>query len=122
MNVYVRDCLVADYEHLIPALTLPDPDDRHALAATVRASANVVVRSNLEDFPADTLATCEIEGQHPDHFVADLLQVDPACAAARRHRRSLKRPPESVEEDLAVLGRRGLAKSVSELGASSDLI
>jgi hypothetical protein len=31
MNAHVRDCLVTDYEHLIPSLTLPDPDDRHVL-------------------------------------------------------------------------------------------
>ena len=29
MNSHVRDCLVTGYESLIPALQLPDPDDRH---------------------------------------------------------------------------------------------
>jgi len=29
MNAHVRDCLVTNYEDLIPVLTLPDPDDRH---------------------------------------------------------------------------------------------
>ena len=37
MNAHVRDCLVADYEDLIPVLTLPDPDDRHVLAAAIRS-------------------------------------------------------------------------------------
>lgn len=36
MNAHVRDCLVTGYEDLIPALSLPDPDDRHVLAAAIR--------------------------------------------------------------------------------------
>ena len=28
MNSHVRDCLVTNYEELVSALTLPDPDDR----------------------------------------------------------------------------------------------
>lgn len=33
----VADCLVTGYEPLIDGLDLPDPDDRHVLAAAVRA-------------------------------------------------------------------------------------
>ena len=36
MNRAVPDCLVTGYETLIPALTLPDEDDRHVLAAAWR--------------------------------------------------------------------------------------
>lgn len=36
MNIHVRNCLVTSYEDLIPSLTLPDPDDRHVLAAAIR--------------------------------------------------------------------------------------
>ncbi len=35
MNAHVRDCLVTGFEGLIPALTLPDPGDRHVLAAAI---------------------------------------------------------------------------------------
>jgi hypothetical protein len=38
MNGHVRDCLVIGYEVLIPELTLPDPDDRHVLAAAIIAA------------------------------------------------------------------------------------
>ena len=64
MNDAVRDCLVAGYEDLIASLTLPDPDDRHVLAAAIRG-AGVIVTYNLADFPAETLARFDIEGSIP---------------------------------------------------------
>jgi len=39
MNEAVRDCLVSGYESLIEGLKLPDPGDRHVLAAAVKAGA-----------------------------------------------------------------------------------
>ncbi|GAB3449507.1 hypothetical protein GCM10027517_35850 [Phycicoccus ginsengisoli] len=35
MNAAVRDCLVTGYEPLIASVVLPDPDDRHVLAAAI---------------------------------------------------------------------------------------
>src|SRR5579863_5685090 len=35
MNISVRDCLVENYQDLIPTLFLPDPNDRHVLAAAI---------------------------------------------------------------------------------------
>ena len=43
----VPDCLVVGYEHLIDGLDLPDPDDRHVLAAAIRAHAQAIVTFNL---------------------------------------------------------------------------
>ena len=63
MNAHVRDCLVTGYEGLIPGLPLPDPDDRHVLAAAIRGRADVIVTFNLKDFPATTLAPLGIETQ-----------------------------------------------------------
>lgn len=51
MNRAVPDCLVTGYEALISALTLPDEDDRHVLAAAIRCGAQVIVTANLRDFP-----------------------------------------------------------------------
>ena len=100
MNAHVRDCLVTDYDELIPALTLPDPDDRHVLAAAIRAGADIIVTFNLDDFPPDALHKYGIEAQHPDEFIMQLLDLAPnvVCAAAKRQRQSLKKPPKTVEE------------------------
>lgn len=43
MNKAVRDCLVVGHEGLIDSLALPDPDDRHVLAAAIRVGAEVIV-------------------------------------------------------------------------------
>ena len=50
MNQAVRDCLVSGYEPLIEGLKLPDPTDRHVLAAAIRAGTQVIVTSNLKHF------------------------------------------------------------------------
>src|SRR5438270_12260865 len=77
MNEAVRDCLVTGYEDLIESLSHPDPDDRHVLAAAIRAGAAVIVTYNLKDFPAETLARFDIEAQHPDDFLVSLLDQAP---------------------------------------------
>ncbi len=56
MNAHVRDCLVEDYEGLIDTLELPDANDRHVLAAAIRAKADAVVTFNLKDFPKNLAA------------------------------------------------------------------
>lgn len=124
MNAHVRDCLVSGYEDLIPALSLPDPDDRHVLAAAIRARADVIVTYNLHDFPNAALAPYGIDAQHPDEFVAHLLDLAPqsVCIAARRQRQSLRRPPATVEEFLATLERQGLPQTVAALRQFAGLL
>src|SRR4051812_17166620 len=117
MNAYVRDCLVTGYDALIPSLTLPDPDDRHILAAAIRCGADVIVTFNLKHFPEDALEPFGIEALHPDDFLTYQLDLAPnvVCAAAKRQRESLKRPPKTVEEYLEALRRQGLAQTASGL-------
>ena len=46
MNEAVPDGLVTGHEALIEKLSLPDPSDRHVLAAAIRARASVIVTLN----------------------------------------------------------------------------
>ncbi len=124
MNAHVRDCLVTGYEDLIDALFLPDPDDRHVLAAAIRAGADVIVTCNLADFPKEVLARYGVEAQHPDDFIMHLLDLAPnlVCSAAKKQRESLKKPPLTVEQYLESLERQGLAQTVAALRRFADLI
>lgn len=124
MNAHVRDCLVTGFESLIPSLTLPDPEDRHVLAAAIRGAADLIVTFNLKDFPADVLKTYGIEAQHPDDFLASQFDLAPnvVCSAAKRHRASLKHPPKTVPEYLQTLEAQGLAQTVAGLRQFSELI
>jgi predicted nucleic acid-binding protein len=124
MNEAVRDCLVTGYEDLIDSLSLPDPDDRHVLAAAIRACAAVIVTYNLKDFPVETLARFDIEAQHPDDFLIGLLDQAPGvvCAAVKRQRESLRNPPKTAQELLTTLESQGLTQSVSRLTQFIDLL
>ena len=124
MDEAIDDALVTGFEPLIPGLTLPDPDDRHVLAAAITARADVIVTLNLKEFPPASLAPYLIEAQHPDIFVRHILDLDKplALAAIRDHRASLKKPSFSSEDYLALLLRQGLAETVTFLRPWSELI
>ncbi len=117
MDQHAAGALVTGYEELIDGLRLPDPDDRHVLAAAIRGRADVIVTCNLRDFPSAALKPYGIEAQHPDEFVLKLLELAPGVVAhgARDHLESLKNPPKTVSEYLAVLERQGLSQTVCVL-------
>ena len=124
MDRAVRDCLVTGYEEMIASLSLPDPDDRHVLAAAIHAGAEVIVTCNLADFPAEALARFNIEAQHPDDFLVYLLDEAPGvvCAAVKQQRESLRNPPKTAEELLATLENQGLTQAVTRLRQFIDLL
>lgn len=117
MDQAVPDACVYGYEKLIEGLTLPDIDDRHVLAAAIRCNASVIVTFNQKDFPDETLGPFGIEAQHPDEFVDNLFDLDPAAvvAAAQRQRKQLKVPPMDVGTYLDLLLRQGLIQSSKAL-------
>jgi predicted nucleic acid-binding protein len=124
MNDAVRDCLVHGYEDLIDSLELPDPDDRHVLAAAIRGGAEVIVTYNLKDFPREILARFDVEAQHPDDFLQTLFDAAPGlvCGAVKRQREGLRNPPKTAEELLATLENQGLTQTVSRLREFTDLL
>lgn len=121
MDIAVPGCLVTGYEALIPDLELPDADDRHVLAAAIRAGAGVIVTLNLRDFPPDPLAAHGVAARHPDDFVSGFLERRPArvLRAARTLRARLRNPPVSPEDFLAGLERQSLARTAARLRESA---
>jgi predicted nucleic acid-binding protein len=124
MDAAVPGAVVEGYEKHIPGLTLPDPDDRHVLAAAIEAEAEVIVTFNTADFPRLAVAQHGIEVRRPDAFVLDLAERHPEelYAVARAHRSALRNPPMAVEQYLDQLGRAGLKRTAEHLRrADADL-
>jgi len=117
INSNVRDCVVSDFEWLIPSITLPDPDDRHILAAAIASGANQIITFNIKDFPEDVLSTYEIEALHPDDFIANLIDLKPLTVINEVEvvRKRLKNPPKTFDEYLETLLKQKLTLSVSML-------
>lgn len=113
----VPDCLVAGYEHLVAGLDLPDPDDRHVLAAAIRGNAQAIVTFNLRDFPDHVLERYDIEAKHPDEFVLDCIDLAPGAVVkcVTDQAGALHRPPVLIPELLDTLRRLGLVQSVARL-------
>ena len=117
MNQYGNDWQVPPYGHLIPALTLPDTDDRHVLAAAVAAGTPIIVTLNTSDFPQATLASHGVRTVRPDAFACELLEAETGrfLRAVREHRASLKNPPKTVPEYFSSLEVCGLTLTVERL-------
>lgn len=124
MNESVLGCLVDGFDDLIPALNLPDPNDRHVLAAAIHAGADAIVTLNLRDFPPQVAKQYELEILHPDEFLYQQFGLDPAAVAiaARNCRARLRHPSKTVDEYLATLEAQSLPLLVGELLAFRDLI
>jgi hypothetical protein len=117
MDLSVLDCLVTGHENLIDVLTLPDPDDRHVLAAAIHCGADAIVTFNGKDFPADVRDRYNIEVLHPDDFIQFQHDFNNASVviAAQRCRGRLKNPSKTPEEYLDTLAAQRLPKTVSLL-------
>jgi predicted nucleic acid-binding protein len=118
MDAAVPGALVHGYERQIERLQLPDPDDRHVLAAAIEADADVLVTFNVKDFPRRVVSAYGIEVRRPDAFVLELLageEVESVYAAVRAHRSALRNLPFTVEQYLQSLARAGLRRSAEHL-------
>jgi predicted nucleic acid-binding protein len=122
MEARVEHAVVSGYESLIPSLTLPDPDDRHVLAAAIHGGATVIVTANVRDFPASALAPYGLVAREPDPFVHAILVANPdtAVAAFAADRARLRSPAMNPADYLASLQRAGLAETAAALEAFTD--
>lgn len=110
MNTVLPEAGVADYRPLITDLTLPDPDDRHVLAAAIAGKASVIVTWNLKDFPVRHLLPHGVTSQSPDDFLTDLHAAfpDALISSVKRARHNLRKTTPSVEAFVDALQQGGL--------------
>ncbi|RKT98852.1 PIN domain-containing protein [Burkholderia sp. Nafp2/4-1b] len=129
-----RDCMraaVPDWEvpetawaPLVSAYELPDPDDRHVLAAAVAGHADCIVTANLRDFPSEIVSAYGIEVVDPDRFIINQWDLDPVTTmTAFKHMRARRKKPQATAEDFAqALERGGLPATAQRIREAAELI
>lgn len=124
MNASVPDCLVTNYEKLAGSIELPDPDDRHVVAAAIVGHADAIVTFNIKDFPAAALQPYGIEVQHPDEFLMNQLQLQeiPALIAIKKMRARWSNPARSAQDLITAFEKRGLPLTADLLREAIALI
>ena len=110
MNRVLPEANVRGYEHRIGSLTLPDPNDRHVLAAAIEAGAVAIVGFNVKDFPSAALAPYGIVAEDPDVFLCVQHTADPEAmiAVLEAAHTNLSRSAPSMDEFLGILELQGL--------------
>jgi len=63
-------------EDILGSIELPDPDDRHVVAAAFMAGAEAIVTYNLKDFPESVLAPWELEALSPDAALTEIVDSE----------------------------------------------
>lgn len=112
MNATFEDALITGWEPVCAGLDLPDPDDRHVLAAAIRSGAQAIVTFNLKDFPEDRLSPTGVAATHPDEFLLDQLDLHPGLArqVLIEQAADLANPPSDLAGVLNRLERCGVPR------------
>ncbi len=113
------------WKALESSLNLPDPDDRHVLAAAIAGHADSIATMNLKDFPQETLDLFDITVLHPDDFLYQQLELQPyvVLPAFKEMRARLQNPeftPAAFTDRLEQ--KYGLVQTASFLRDAQQLI
>lgn len=105
-----------EYEPFIDAIDLPDPDDRHVVAAAIVSAAQYIVTDNIRHFPAETLTRFGLEAGTADKFLAGTFEhyERDALGVLRDHRQGLK-TLHSPTEYLMMLRQKHMPRLASQL-------
>lgn len=111
----------AAYQHLVVEMTGPDPGYHIHAAAARGGSVNVLITSNVADFPAaDVGPTCRV--LHPGELFGELagrypIEVGRVITEMAAHRR---RPPMTADDILDRLDAQGLGAMADALRQSGQ--
>lgn len=112
------------WQPLEHSLRLPDPKDRHVLAAAIAGHADCIVTFNLRDFPEVAVSPWGIEILHPDVFLAAQIDLIPlrVLPAFKKMRARLSNPGMTPAAFADAIERNGLPQTASSLRMAAELI
>lgn len=118
------DALVEGYEPFIDAVQLPDPNDRHVLAAAIVGRCNGIITCNLKHFPPEETNKFGIEIVHPDDFIVNIIDLDEnkAIGACKRHREAMVQTKPTVDQYLERFEVAGLIQAHQRLFQHKELL
>jgi hypothetical protein len=103
METTFPDALVTGWETLTETFDLPDPGDRHVVAAACVGRADVIVTDNLADFPPAALPA-PLTRQSLDEFLLDALDLHSGLVISAVHAiaaRTGRYGPSLMPKDIA---------------------
>jgi hypothetical protein len=90
MNDALPAATVSGYEDSVSLVSLPDPNDRHVVAAGIAAGASIILTWNLRHFPAMELHKFGLRRETPDAFLSGVYDKAPDLIIA------LSRMPDAI--------------------------
>ena len=117
LNKVLPTAMVDEYEHHIPALDLPDPNDRHVVAAGIAAGASVILTWNLRHFPVKALRKHGLRKETPDAFLSDLYDEIPVLmiGSLANARRNLTKTQVSALDFVDILRNQRLVELANRI-------
>lgn len=118
------DAMVEGYEPFIKAIELPDPNDRHILAAAIVGKCQGIVTANTKHFPEEVVAPHQMEIIHPDDFIVNIIDIDEtkALTACRNHRAAMSRTTPTQDQYLERFRACGLVQAHARLSLKKELL
>jgi PIN domain len=112
MNDALPTAMVSGYEDHVPMVTLPDPNDRHVVAAGIAAGASIILTWNLRHFPANELKKFGLRKQTPDAFLSELYDKVPdlTIGSLANARRNLNKSRVSASDFIDILANQKLRR------------
>lgn len=117
MEQALPEALVGKFHHHIEAISLPDPDDRHVVAAAIETKASHILTWNLRDFPATELRKHRLIRETPDGFLVGIYDEAPelVIGSLSNARRNLSKTGTSAQDFLELLLKQGFTKLARRL-------
>lgn len=124
MEEHFDEAWVTGYQPLIEGLDLPDPDDRHVLAAAIKCGAQHIVTQNLRDFPDEALEPFDVEAIEADEFLSRTFDLYPeeGLITLRTLRMKYANPSYTPSEFVLDLTAKGLPKLAAWLRTRREFL